>query len=1137
MIASIDLWHAATSLLFVTLLCSTVILIAAVSLNRLVTKLSADMRCRIWILSLMACFLPAMFISVRSVGNRNIHPTRGTKAAVETKSADAESRIDVSPKSNSTERTANEPITITRTTSSAPTEPVAEAERQFGDTQTNESSAGDIATVNSITEFVTSSPSRVNDSQGSGKQWELPEELCRAVVIGWMSIASLLVFRLIVNVVRSTLMWRLRLRDPKTADLKTCDFAQFCKERHAGLRNVQIRMSDAITVPVVTGLLSPIIVLPTAAIDWPASQLKLVMQHELAHIHRSDIFWNCFVSLIRAVIWFQPLAWIVQRRLRDDQEFACDDAVLLEGNDGPDYATILIRIAESVSHRRQSLISSVAMANGHSVERRIRSILDASRNRQESRWQRFTYLIGVALTLLQIVFFSVAWTPELALANSDVDSSSTPATTSSPAAVKPDIDEKSPESSVDDNVYRFRHRVVDVSGAPVSAAVVTISSRSFTVEPATTNADGWCELAVPSGSEFTPASFTLRAVSKDGEQIAIQKGELKDKRLLYTGRGMLMPTWLQKVQVIDSQENPIVDAVVGTVMAEDILDVSKTDATGIALVRRLPGDGRVFALKDGAGFDFTNLKLMDTKTGENESVTLTLNGARPIAFRVVTPTGFSRSKSNTLFSDFGLSEEEEKKYIEKLEPLEGVGVLPEWISRSDGSFNTSMFLDSPLMEDFCPKTNSMGEATIRWMPKSTSMMWPFGFAGKGLCSNERTIEADDVDEIHQVVVDRLVEIQGRVVDGNGKPVAGSVVRVSGKNWDLQKHLSYNEHGVSSDSYNVSLISEADGRFSMFVPPRQDLLFLVEGPGQVSHTQVRAIFPLKSPLNVELSFGGRNQISGLLTSGTDRTPLADRLIDLTYVSSGEQFSEFIDAEHRNWGLAIPTQVRTDKHGRYSLQVGDGEWRLKDPFKKREENSITVKGGFQVQKNFHSDDKTLLRTTIVSAKTQQEERGTVDISGVTQFLQNGQLPVVSRRPHFVEATSPSGKAFTVWDGQSDEFRIFVAPVVTAHGQLVDENGTPLANRSIRYMILPSVPKGAKLTKKYDYGNSGSISTDEQGKFTLTNFIQGCECQVMATNDEDIEWAKKKWQILKSVVPNSDDAIDLGKLAFSQATPGVK
>ncbi len=1123
--ASSVLWHLATSLLFVTLVSSTIILSAASLLNRYIQRFSAALRCRLWILSLTACFLPAMLVTVDSVGKDDDRPQVDTPFVVKTVTSDMKDGSDILLKSNPTEQTANEHATMPHTAFSAPAKLVAEAKVQFRNNAFPESGAGNITSTNSTSELGKRFPSHDTEASDLGMQLKLSTGLVHAVVIGWISIASLLIVRLIVSVIRSTLIWRRRFREPESDNMRSHDFVQLCNETAMDLRKIQIRTSDSILVPVVIGLFRPMVVLPTAAIDWPASQLKLVLQHELAHIHRKDIAWNCLVNLLRAIIWFQPLAWIVQRRLRDDQEFACDDAVLLGGNDAPEYASILLRIAESVLYRRQCSVSSVAMANSN-VERRIRSILEPSRNRQESRRQRITYSIGVALTLLLLVFVSFAWTPQLALANQDVDPASKPTTAKGLAADQAATDDKPPESPVDDKLHRFKHRVLDESGAAVAGAVVTIMSRDFRGEFTTTDADGWCEIAVPSGSDSTPNIFMLRTVSKDGDQIGIQKYELKDKRLLFTGPATLMPTCLQKVQVIDSQGNPIADAAVGTVGAEDIISVSKTDAAGIALVRRLPQSGRVFALKDGAGFDFANLRSLDIKTGETEDITLSLTGARQITFQVVTPTEFSSTGSNTSSALF-VNEIEETKYIEKLEPLEGVCVLPESLHSSDGSFRTSLFRDSPLMAEFCPTSNAVGEATIRWMPKFTSIMWPFRFDGKGLCSNEHTIEADEVDEIHQVVVDRLVEIQGHVVDDNGKPVAGSVVRASGKYWDPQKPFSY----------NGSLISEADGRFSMFVPPRQDLLLLVEGSGQVSRTQVRAILPLKSPLNVELSFGGRNQISGLLTSGPDRTPLADRVIDLSYVSSAEQFSEFIGAEHRNWGLAIPTQVRTDEHGRYSLQVGDGEWRLKDPFKKREESSITVKGGFQVQKDFHSDDKTLLRTTIVSAKTQQEERGTVDISGVTQFLQKGQLPVVSRTPHLIEATSPSGKAFTVWDGQSDEFRIFVAPVVTAHGQLVDEKGLPLANRTIRYMILPSVPADAKLTKKYDNGNSGSISTDEQGKFTLTNFIQGCECQVMATNDEDKEWAKKKWQLLKSVIPNSDEVIDLGKLALSQATPEVK
>ena len=115
-----------------------------------------------------------------------------------------------------------------------------------------------------------------------------------------------------------------------------------------------------------------------------------------------------------------------------------------------------------------------------------------------------------------------------------------------------------------------------------------------------------------------------------------------------------------------------------------------------------------------------------------------------------------------------------------------------------------------------------------------------------------------------------------------------------------------------------------------------------------------------------------------------------------------------------------------------------------------------------------------------------------------------------------------------------QIFVAPVVTASGQLVDDKGMPLPARSIRYMVLPSLPAGTQRTKEFSYGNSGQIETDENGKFTLSNFIQGCKCQVMATNDEGIEWAKQWWTVLKAVVPTTDDPIDLGRLKISSSMP---
>ena len=376
------------------------------------------------------------------------------------------------------------------------------------------------------------------------------------------------------------------------------------------------------------------------------------------------------------------------------------------------------------------------------------------------------------------------------------------------------------------------------------------------------------------------------------------------------------------------------------------------------------------------------------------------------------------------------------------------------------------------------------------------------------------------DGITELKVDRLVEIRGRILDRDGKPVASALINGQGRPWGTNWFSSKCQFGVQN------------GAFSMFVAPRQDLVLLAEMPGRIGQSFPRAIVPLKSPMSIEVTCNGNNRISGLLTSGPDRTPLADRVIEFAYVSRSEDFSSFVAEDYRRWGVTIGSQMRTDKFGRYDLQVGDGEWRIRSPFDKREESSVTVSGGFQVQKDFHSDDVTLLRTTIFSAATGEETTGTVAISGIPSPSSGGGVIPVSRTPHMVEASSPAGKAFTIWDGQSDEMEIFVAPVVTASGQLVDDNGTPLPDRSIRYMILPSIPDGTKLAKRFDNGNSGQISTDEQGKFTLTNFIQGCECQVMATNDEGIEWAKQQWTVLKAVIPKTDEPIDLGQLKIASS-----
>lgn len=81
--------------------------------------------------------------------------------------------------------------------------------------------------------------------------------------------------------------------------------------------------------PASVGLFRPRVVLPDdfAARYSPAEQ-ALVLAHERAHIARGDLPANLAASLFQCVFWFNPLVHLGARAFRQDQELACDAAVI-----------------------------------------------------------------------------------------------------------------------------------------------------------------------------------------------------------------------------------------------------------------------------------------------------------------------------------------------------------------------------------------------------------------------------------------------------------------------------------------------------------------------------------------------------------------------------------------------------------------------------------------------------------------------------------------------------------------------------------------------------------------------------------------------------------------------------------------
>jgi hypothetical protein len=83
---------------------------------------------------------------------------------------------------------------------------------------------------------------------------------------------------------------------------------------------------------------------------------------------------------LRSVYCFNPLGWMICRRLCDASEQACDDTVPALGIEGHDYATHLIDLARTFRYRA-TVFPAPAMARPSSLERRVTAMVTVGVNR------------------------------------------------------------------------------------------------------------------------------------------------------------------------------------------------------------------------------------------------------------------------------------------------------------------------------------------------------------------------------------------------------------------------------------------------------------------------------------------------------------------------------------------------------------------------------------------------------------------------------------------------------------------------------------------------------------------------------------------------------------------------------------
>ncbi len=166
---------------------------------------------------------------------------------------------------------------------------------------------------------------------------------------------------------------------------------------------ITIATSECVRVPAAIGFWKRTIVLPAWTLrELPAQDLNVILLHEFAHLRRWDDWTNLIQKIVRALFFFHPAVWWIEKRISVEREMACDDAVLAETANPHGYATCLVSLLEkSLAHRLAQRLTdkrwSMAQAAVHRAREaslRLAQILDKNRPAAIRVWKPALGMVG-----------------------------------------------------------------------------------------------------------------------------------------------------------------------------------------------------------------------------------------------------------------------------------------------------------------------------------------------------------------------------------------------------------------------------------------------------------------------------------------------------------------------------------------------------------------------------------------------------------------------------------------------------------------------------------------------------------------------------------------------------------------------
>ncbi len=161
---------------------------------------------------------------------------------------------------------------------------------------------------------------------------------------------------------------------------------------------ISIRETALVGAPLLVGWLKPVLYVPDGVFE--SSGMTYILAHEEIHLKRNDICIKWIVALVKCVHWFNPLSYVVARRIDEAGEISCDTEATksMDKEQRHMYMQVIMDVSYNEVNFRKSLVVGLS-AEGKCLKRRFEAI------KRTPKRSRLAAIFGGFIVGMVIVFF------------------------------------------------------------------------------------------------------------------------------------------------------------------------------------------------------------------------------------------------------------------------------------------------------------------------------------------------------------------------------------------------------------------------------------------------------------------------------------------------------------------------------------------------------------------------------------------------------------------------------------------------------------------------------------------------------------------------------------------------------------